>query len=218
MENALIRSGRSGAEVRLCAVSKFHGAAAVEEAYNAGLRLFGESRVQEASGKFAGFKEARPDARVHLIGSLQRNKAKSAVSLFDCIQSVDRDSLIDELGAVTRERGSPVPAVLLEMHTAEDSKSGFRGADALCRAAEKVLSYPSLTLSGLMTMAPFTDDENAVRRAFRTVVSAKNMLEARFPGHWECLSMGMSNDFEIAIEEGATLVRIGTAIFGERSA
>jgi pyridoxal phosphate enzyme (YggS family) len=219
MENACVRSGRSCAEVRLCAVSKFHGVSAVEEAYDAGQRLFGENRVQEASDKFTGFKTARPGTHVHLIGSLQRNKAKAAVRLFDCIQSIDRDALIDELGKLMQERnGSPALAVLLEMHTAENSKSGFPDTDALCRAAEKVLSYPAIRLSGLMTMAPFTDDEKAIRRAFKTVVSARTMLEARFPGHWECLSMGMSNDFEIAIEEGATLIRIGTAIFGSRAA
>ncbi|MDR2782425.1 MAG: YggS family pyridoxal phosphate-dependent enzyme [Treponema sp.] len=219
IENARARSGRSGEEVRLCAVSKFHGAPAVEEAYDAGQRLFGESRIQEASGKFAGLKKTRPDMQAHLIGGLQRNKAKAAISLFDCIQSVDRDALIDELGKLTQERGAECAkqAILLEMHTAEASKSGFPDVDALCRAAEKALAYPGLALSGLMTMAPFTNDEKAVRRAFRVVVSARNMLEARFPGHWHCLSMGMSNDFEIAIEEGATLVRVGTAIFGERN-
>lgn len=216
IENACARSGRSGEEVRLCAVSKFHGATAVEEAYNAGQRLFGESRVQEADGKFTGLKKTRPDIQVHLIGGLQRNKAKVAASLFDCIQSVDRDTLIDELGKLTQERGAG-QAILLEMRTAETSKSGFPDADALCRAAEKALAHPGLALSGLMTMAPFTNDEKAIRRAFRTLVAARNLLEARFPGRWRCLSMGMSNDFEIAIEEGATLVRIGTAIFGERN-
>jgi pyridoxal phosphate enzyme (YggS family) len=195
----------------------------VEEAYGAGLRLFGESRVQEAVEKFAGFRDARADMRVHFIGSLQRNKAKTAVDIFDCIQSVDRDPLIDDLGNLTQKREAlcgrppeiPLP-VLLEMHTAEDSKQGFPDTDTLCRAAEKALSYPGLALSGLMTMAPFTADEKAVRLSFRKLVSARNILEARFPGAWECLSMGMSNDFEIAIEEGSTLVRIGTAIFGER--
>jgi pyridoxal phosphate enzyme (YggS family) len=188
----------------------------VEEAYGAGQRLFGENRVQEASSKFAGLKKTHPDIQVHLIGGLQRNKAKSAFSLFDCIQSVDRDALIDELGKLAGAECAK-RTILLEMHTAEASKSGFPDADALCRAAEKALAYPGLALSGLMTMAPFTNDEKAIRGAFRAVVSARNMLEARFPGHWHCLSMGMSNDFEIAIEEGATLVRIGTAIFGERS-
>jgi pyridoxal phosphate enzyme (YggS family) len=194
----------------------------VEEAYNAGQRLFGENRVQEAFGKFAGLKKTFPDIQAHLIGGLQRNKAKAAISLFDCIQSVDRDALIDELGKLTEEcdteraKGAGFP-ILLEMHTAEASKSGFLDADALCHAAEKALAYSGLALSGLMTMAPFTNDEKAVRRAFRAVVSARDMLEARFPGHWQSLSMGMSNDFEIAIEEGATLVRIGTAIFGERN-
>jgi pyridoxal phosphate enzyme (YggS family) len=197
-------------------VSKFHEIPALEEAWNGGIRLFGESRVQEATRKFVGFREAHPGTEIHLIGSLQRNKAKNAAELFDCIQSVDRDELIAGLGTLTRGRENSLP-ILLEYHTAEDSKSGYPDLDSLFRGAEQALEYPGLALRGLMTMAPCTDDETCIRASFRALVSARDMLRVRFPsGDWSCLSMGMSGDFEIAIEEGATLVRIGSAIFGER--
>jgi pyridoxal phosphate enzyme (YggS family) len=221
IQNACRRSGRKREEIRLLGVTKFHGLRAVEEAWQEGLRLFGENRVQEAAGKFAGFKDRHNGAEVHMIGSLQRNKAKLAVSLFDCIQSVDRDSLIRELGKISAGEGRSL-ALLLELHTGEESKSGFPGEESLFRAAEAVLSCPNLRIQGLMTMAPFTGDEGLIRASFRRLVKARNALEARFPGGrekrcaWDCLSMGMTNDFEIAVEEGSTLLRIGTGIFGGR--
>jgi pyridoxal phosphate enzyme (YggS family) len=198
-------------------VSKFQPLSAVEEAWNGGLRLFGESRVQEGVEKFALFKEQHPGCEIHLIGSLQRNKAKKAADFFDCIQSVDREPLIDELGALTLGKERPL-MVFLEYHTGEAGKAGFRDLDSLCRGAEKVLSFPGLKPLGLMTIAPFTTDENLVRAAFRSCYLALEELKKRFSQEnaWSCLSMGMSGDFEIALEEGATLIRIGTAIFGER--
>jgi pyridoxal phosphate enzyme (YggS family) len=217
IEGACARCGRRSSDIQLMAVSKFHDGAAVQAAYDAGLRLFGESRVWEAMGKFSSFKQTHPDTRLHLIGTLQRNKARPAAALFDVIQSIDRVSLIEELANLTARR-PPLP-VLLELHTAEDSKSGFPDTDALCAAAESILPHfsPSgLIPAGLMTMAPYTRDERAIRASFRALVAARNVLDARFPGFWTTLSMGMSNDFEIAIEEGATLIRVGTALFGER--
>jgi uncharacterized pyridoxal phosphate-containing UPF0001 family protein len=107
--------------------------------------------------------------------------------------------------------------ILLEYHTAEDSKSGYPDEDSLEGAAEKVLAYPGLRLEGLMTIAPFTDDRSRIRASFRSLLRARDKLASRFPEcGWSCLSMGMTNDFEIAIEEGSTLLRIGTAIFGPR--
>ena len=214
---ACLRSGRKQEEIRLMAVSKFHPLSAVEEAWKQGIRLFGENRVQEGTEKFAGFRESRGNAEVHLIGSLQRNKAGKAAGFFDCIQSVDREPLIHELGALTGAREKPL-VILLELHTGEESKAGFPDAGSLYRGVEKVFSYPGLRAAGLMTMAPFTEDKRSVRGAFRTLRQTRDELEKRFPqpGGWPCLSMGMSGDFEIAVEEGSTLVRIGTAIFGER--
>jgi pyridoxal phosphate enzyme (YggS family) len=214
IEGAAVRAGRKREEIALMGVSKFHGADAVEKAVNAGLSLFGESRVQEAQEKFPALRE-RYALELHMIGSLQRNKAKQAASLFDCVQSLDRDELITSL-RTPAGREKPLD-VLLELHTGEASKSGYDGFDSLCRACELVLPLPCLCLRGLMTMAPFTKDTAAVRRSFRALVSARNGLLARFPGlDLSTLSMGMSNDFEIAVEEGSTLVRVGTAIFGER--
>jgi pyridoxal phosphate enzyme (YggS family) len=215
IREAALRSGRDPRDIRLMGVSKLQERPAIDEAWDCGIRLFGENRVREAAGKFAGFKALHPETELHLIGSLQRNKAKAAVSLFDCIESVDRDELITALGALTLTRDSPL-MILLELHTGEASKAGYPGTEELYRAAEKALAFPGLKIRGLMTMAPFTGDRALIRASFRSLVSAKNKLEARFPeGDWSCLSMGMSNDFEIAIEEGSTLLRIGTALFRE---
>ena len=214
------RSGRKREDITFMCVTKQQPIEAIDEAWNGGLRCFGESRVQETAAKFSGFRERYPGAELHMVGSLQRNKAKLAVALFDCVQSLDRESLIDEVAKHALSREPPLP-VLLEYRTGEDSKSGFTGMDALFRAAELALSRPSLNVMGLMTIAPFTNEEGPVRAAFRCLALARKELERRFPdkGHglhsWACLSMGMSTDYEIAIEEGATLLRIGSAIFGE---
>ncbi|MDR1617789.1 MAG: YggS family pyridoxal phosphate-dependent enzyme [Treponema sp.] len=216
IETACLRSGRDRSSVRLMGVSKFHGRSRVEEAWAAGLRLFGENRVREAEEKFAGFAPSHPGTELHLIGSLQRNKAKAASSLFDCVQSADRDSLILELAKYRAGRQKPL-GILLELRTGEESKSGFPDEDSLYRAAEILVSFPGLLPLGLMTMAPFTEDRKKIRASFRALVKAGEGLRARFPQwDWSCLSMGMSGDFEIAIEEGSTLLRIGTLIFGER--
>jgi pyridoxal phosphate enzyme (YggS family) len=213
---ACSRSGRKRDEIRLMGVSKFHSRDSVIDAWNAGLRLFGENRVREGEEKFAGFKQKYPGTEIHMIGSLQRNKAKDAAVLFDCVESVDRESLIPALDKAARERPEPLP-VLLELHTGEESKSGFPDEDSLFRAVETIKACPALLPAGLMTMAPFTADEKAIRASFRMLTRARRQLALRFPDNdWSCLSMGMSSDFEIAIEEGSTLVRIGTAIFGER--
>jgi pyridoxal phosphate enzyme (YggS family) len=209
------------------AVSKFQPAALVDEARRNGVRLFGENRVQEAAEKFFAGDPARPggpplrtlvrDCEVHMIGSLQRNKAKPASRIFDCIQSLDREEIIVELARHGAGRERPLP-VLLELHTGEASKSGFPDGDSLLRAAERLLSFPGLLAAGLMTMAPFNAGESSIRASFRALVRARGLLVSRFPqADWSCLSMGMSGDFEIAVEEGSTLLRVGTAIFGERS-
>jgi pyridoxal phosphate enzyme (YggS family) len=215
IEKAAIRAGRKRENIALMGVSKFHSPDAVREALEAGLSLFGENRVQEAQEKFPALKE-KYSLELHMIGSLQRNKAKTAAALFDCIQSVDRNELVVTLDNIAAERETPL-RILLELHTGEESKMGYPDEDALCGAAELVLSFPGLRLSGLMTMAPYTQDERIIRKSFRTLISAREGLLRRFPGaDLSCLSMGMSNDFEIAVGEGSTLVRVGTAIFGER--
>jgi pyridoxal phosphate enzyme (YggS family) len=213
IQRACGRAGRRREEIRLMAVSKFQDSGRIEEALKSGLRLFGENRVQEAAGKFPANSR---DYEVHLIGSLQRNKAKLAVRIFDCIQSIDREEIIIELARHTEGRERPLEA-LLELHTGEDSKSGFPGEESLFRAAEKILSLPGLSIKGLMTMAPYNAGEQSIRDSFRALVHAQGSLASRFPqADWRCLSMGMSGDFEIAVEEGSTLLRIGAAVFGER--
>jgi pyridoxal phosphate enzyme (YggS family) len=219
------RSGRKREELTLMGVTKFVSAEAIAEAWKAGLRCFGESRVKEADAKFGGqgLWTSYPGIELHLIGVLQRNKAKLASSLFDCIQSVDRKEIAAELAKQAATRTSPLP-VLLEFRTGEDSKSGFSSLDGLLETVEMILGCSSLSVRGLMTIAPFTDDDRIVRSAFRHLVKLGQELERRFPvghngkgGHsWDCLSMGMSGDFETAIEEGSTMLRIGSAIFGER--
>jgi len=212
IQKACASARRKREDVTLMGVSKFVPIEQIDEAYRCGIRCFGESRVKDAEEKLASFKSERSDARFHLIGSLQRNKAKQAALFFDCIQSADRDEIIVELAKHSPQRQEPLE-VLLELHTGEETKSGYQSIEALFKAAELVLGSPNLKLAGLMTMAPFTTDTVLVRSSFRQLASARDELEKRFPGNVSCLSMGMSNDFEIAIEEGATLIRIGGAIF-----
>jgi pyridoxal phosphate enzyme (YggS family) len=213
---ACLKAGRGPGSVRLMAVSKFHETPAIEEAADAGLSLFGESRVQEAVKKFTVIKERRSGIELHFIGNLQRNKAKAAAALFDCVQSLDRDEISRELGLVSKNRAAPLP-VLFELNAGEETKSGYADEDALSAGVEAALEAGGLEPAGLMTMAPFTSDEKPIREAFRKLVRAQARLRRLFPEcRWDCLSMGMSDDFKIAIEEGSTMVRIGTAIFGGR--
>jgi len=216
IQKACDRVGRKREEITLMGVSKFVPIGMIEEAHNVGIRCFGESRVKEALSKFETFKEEHPDVSLHLIGSLQRNKAKAASLFFDCVQSVDREELICELVKHTPQREQPL-AVMLELHTGEESKSGFADFDALFRTAQLVCGGGNLRPQGLMTMAPLTEDAESIRRSFRQLVKAQKELERRFPPeeNWACLSMGMSNDFEIAVEEGSTILRIGSLIFKE---
>jgi pyridoxal phosphate enzyme (YggS family) len=215
ISESALRSGYG--EVQLMAVSKFYPITCIKEAYDAGIRIFGESRVQEALKKFEGF--CAPDCAVDFVGALQRNKAKSAVNFFNRIESVDRNELISCLGCLTEGRKKPLP-VLLELNSGEDTKSGYKGLDSLLSGVETALEYNGIKLCGLMTIAPFTDDVKIIRAAFRNLANARKNIQDRFfegnPSAFSVLSMGMSNDFKIAIEEGSTLVRIGTSIFGER--
>ena len=205
------------------AVTKFHPIEAVEEALGAGISLFGESRVQEAEAKFAGFLALHPEARLEMIGKLQTNKAKKALALFDCVQSVDSLDLLHELNKRALAAG-PSLDLLLELHTGEESKAGFPNIDELLRAAELIKAFSEtkgcgLELRGLMTIAPFTEDESLVRRSFRCLKKAFDEVDRHFDfPRFDVLSMGMTNDFEIAIEEGSNLIRIGTGLFGSRTA
>jgi pyridoxal phosphate enzyme (YggS family) len=214
--NALERSGRSGDAAHLVAVSKFHPVEAVVAAYQAGQRLFGENRVQEGAAKFAAVQDSCPDAVLHIIGTLQRNKVRGAVECSACLEAVDRIEVLLEAEKHASKMGKTVD-VLLELHTGEESKAGFPNTDALFAALEAASALQHVRPRGLMTMAPFTRDSAVVRRSFVTLREALKQCGQRFPSlPLTELSMGMSNDYKIAIEEGSTLVRIGTAIFGER--
>jgi pyridoxal phosphate enzyme (YggS family) len=217
-------AGRDPAGIELMAVSKFHPRAAVTAAWEAGITLFGESRVQEAEGKFGPPEPPLEGCRLELIGLLQTNKAKKAAALFDRIQSVDSIKLLRELGkraATERSPGRPPLEILLELHTGEDSKSGFPDLESLYAACEEFLllaeSGAPLRLRGLMTMAPYTPAEAPIRASFTALRGAFESITRRFsPPAFDVLSMGMTNDWKIAVEEGSTLLRIGTAIFSER--
>jgi PLP dependent protein len=215
IQKACSAAGRKREEITLMGVTKFLTKDKVEQAYNAGIRCFGESRVKETVEKFGLFRASHP-IQLHLIGGLQRNKAKTAAPLFDCVQSIDREEIIAELEKHSTGREKPLE-VLLELHTGEETKSGFVDLDAVFKAAQMVLASKFLKARGLMTMAPFTQDTQLIRASFRQIVNAQKELERRFPPkeNWECLSMGMSNDFEIAVEEGSTMIRIGSLLFKE---
>jgi pyridoxal phosphate enzyme (YggS family) len=213
---AAARSGRKHDSVRLMAVTKGFPAAVVEEAAAAGLALFGENRVQEAEQKFTGLAGSW---ELHLIGHLQRNKARAASALFHCVQSIDKVETAQALSRCASERGAET-RILLELNTSgEQSKSGYRGADALFRDLDAIAGLGSLPLRGLMTVGPLTADPGAIRASFSMLREVFEECRRRLGlAGFDTLSMGMSGDFEIAIEEGATLVRLGTALFGQRGA
>lgn len=214
MAAACARTGRRPEDVRLVAVSKTIPAERIRQAYEAGLRDFGENRVQEAEAKRPAL--ANLDITWHLVGHLQTNKARAARELFQYIQSVDSLRLAERLNRVALP-GQRLP-VLLEVNLGnEPTKSGAREEEVL-RLAEGVSLLPTLELRGLMVVPPFFDDPEGARPFFRRLRELAELIQSRnLPGvSMGELSMGMSHDFEVAIEEGATMVRIGTAIFGPR--
>lgn len=213
---AVLKSGRTPDSVKLVAVSKTHPAALVRQAIDLGLTDFGESRVQEAEDKIAAV--GRSNARWHLIGHLQANKVRRAVKLFDVIHSLDSTSLAQRLERACIESGREELQVLIQVDLAgEATKSGIAVA-GLPELAKVVSGCSRLRLSGLMILPPFFDDPENVRPFFHRLRDLRDELRAGgfFAGNSEELSMGMTHDFEVAIEEGATMLRVGTAIFGER--
>lgn len=215
---AQIKAGRNENSVKLMAVSKFHPQEAVLEAIKENQFLFGENRVQEAVEKFPAIIEKFPKTSLHMIGQLQSNKVKNAVQIADCIQSVDRYELLCEIEKQCSKIQKKIN-VLFEIHTGEESKSGYESIDLLEKSLEDCQNgkFPHIIPQGFMTMAPFTDNENLIRKSFISLRELSEKLKKEYNNlQLTELSMGMSGDFEIAIEEGSTLVRVGTAIFGER--
>lgn len=215
IERAAAKAGRGLASIRLVAVSKTVPVARIQEAIAAGVTDLGENRVQEAREKVESLGH---QVRWHLIGHLQRNKVKYIFPLFDLIHSVDSVALAQEISQEAEKRGQSGIDLLLQVHMGgEETKSGFE-PEALSQSVEEISRLPRLNVKGLMAIPPYLPDPEEVRPYFcRLRQLAGKIHQREIPGiSMEELSMGMSHDFEVAIEEGATLIRVGTAIFGAR--
>lgn len=229
------RAGRDPRQITLVAVTKTHPLEVLQQAIAAGIVHLGESRIQEAEPKIIALQAQRPILTWHMIGHLQRNKAKAAVGLFDLLHTVDSLRLAETLNRHYEQQVAKVVVasersqlnVLLQVNVSgEATKEGFDLPGGIANRAElphflaeveRIVALPYLRVQGLMTIAPWHPDPEAARPVFRALRELRDHLAARWPqGEWSQLSMGMTDDFEVAIEEGATLVRIGRAIFGER--
>ncbi|HEX9593049.1 MAG TPA: YggS family pyridoxal phosphate-dependent enzyme [bacterium] len=208
---ACARCGREPTAVTLVGVSKMQPPAVVQPVIEAGVTILGESRVQEATDKLPHLTGV---TELHLVGRLQRNKVKPAVALFDVIQSVDRIALAEAVQAAARAAGK-VQRVFLQVNIGREAQKGGVAPEALPALATAVAAMANLRLEGLMAVPPFDPEPEAARPYFRALVRLAASLRTG-GGPLFALSMGMSNDFEVAIEEGATHVRVGTALFGER--
>ncbi|HEY3930481.1 MAG TPA: YggS family pyridoxal phosphate-dependent enzyme [Candidatus Koribacter sp.] len=215
VEAATKRAGRDPRSVALMAVCKTQPADAIREAYAAGQRLFGENRAQEFASKAVTLGDLA-DARFHMIGHLQSNKAKLAAELFSAVDSVDSRKLAGRLNASAEALGKTLD-ILIEINVGgEEAKSGLAADSPEVREIlEHASEWKNLRVRGLMTVPPYTEDREGARPYFRRVQELRDSL-AKDGFALEELSMGMSHDFEVAIEEGSTCVRVGTAIFGER--
>jgi pyridoxal phosphate enzyme (YggS family) len=213
---ASARAGRRAEEVTLVAVSKSFPAQAVRDGFAAGLRHFGENRVQEAEGKAAALADLRANGMVwHLVGHLQTNKARKAAALFDRIHSLDGLDLAHRLEHAAAEQGQTLWALVQVDLAGERTKFGLDQA-RLFPALEELRGFKSLRVAGLMTLPPFAEDPEHARPYFRRLRELRDKALAEGSLLGSELSMGMSHDLEVAVEEGATLVRVGTALFGAR--
>ncbi len=211
------RAGRSPKEVRLMGVTKTRPAEMIKEAMDAGLDLLGENYVQEAEGKILSLGNAARQAEWHMIGHLQRNKAKKACQLFDCIETVDSEKLARAVSRHASDMAKEI-SVLIQVNIAkEPQKSGVLPEEA-ASLVTRIADLPSIHVDGLMVIPPYSSEPEASRKWFSLARDLRDQLSSLFNGKIELreLSMGMSNDFEVAVEEGATIVRIGTSIFGPR--
>jgi pyridoxal phosphate enzyme (YggS family) len=216
IETSARKAGRDPAEIKLVAVSKTHPTETLRRAIEVGVNDLGENRVQEADGKICEL--GRGSARWHLIGHLQANKARRAVALFDVIHSLDSASLARRLDRLCEEAGRDELSVLIQVDLGSEATKSGVSEEELPELVKAVGACAHLRLTGLMTLPPFFDDTELVRPYFRRLRELRNEFieRAAFGDSQGELSMGMSHDYEVAIEEGATYVRIGTAIFGER--
>ena len=209
---AAAKTDRPVNEIELVAITKTHPAEQVREAVEAGQTLFGESRVQEARAKIP---ELPSNLRWHFVGHLQKNKIRQALPLFELFHGIDSLALALEMDRIAAEQGEH-PRVLLEVNVAgEGTKFGFK-AETLHDEIGPLLELPRLSIGGLMCIPPLAEEAERSRKFFVQLRELRNSLEKEFDVKFPHLSMGMTQDFSIAVEEGATLVRVGTAIFGER--
>ena len=218
MAAAARRANRPASDIALVAVSKFQSVAAIEEAYRAGQRLFGENRVQEAEEKkraLAHLVDGPDPLRLELIGVLQSNKVRKAIASVSRIQSIDTVDIGVRVGRVAAGMGRTIPILIQVNLAGEATKAGVSESD-LFPALESLKTVAGITVLGLMAIPPFLDNADEVRPYFANLRSLRDEAASRGLLAGRELSMGMSHDFEAAIEEGATLVRVGTAIFGER--
>ncbi|MBN2444197.1 MAG: YggS family pyridoxal phosphate-dependent enzyme [Spirochaetales bacterium] len=215
IEDACDRSARDPHEVKIMAVTKTFPASYVEIAQKGGIKLFGENKIQEARTKY---REISNDMELHLIGHLQRNKAKLAAQIFSWVESIDKYETAAALHK-NAELLDKTINILIEINTtSEESKFGLSGLEKYWELCEKLFELPRLTLRGLMTVGPFTHDKSAIGASFSALRDLFIETKEKYPGLlFDTLSMGMSGDYDIAVEHGSTLVRIGTALFGERS-
>ena len=213
---AAARAGRTAGEVTLVAVTKTHPPDAVREAFAAGVRDVGENRFQEAEAKAAALADLRPQGlRWHLVGHLQSNKAKKAAALFDWVHSLDGVPLARRLGEAAEAEGRPLRALLQVDLAAEPTKFGLDESQ-LFAVLESLRGLAGVKVLGLMALPPYEEDAERARPYFRRLRLLRDRARERALMEGGELSMGMSHDLEVAVEEGATLVRVGTAIFGER--
>jgi pyridoxal phosphate enzyme (YggS family) len=230
LAGAALRAGRDPSDVTLVAVTKTHPPDTIIAAYEAGVRHFGENRVLEGADKIPVVAAALsgPPPVWHMVGHVQSRKAQAAVAHFDCVDSVDRLKIAQRLSRFAQDAGRKLP-VLLECNVSgEETKYGFdlqgwerneARREAFFAVVKEILALQGLSVQGLMTMAPFVASAETVRPVFVSLRGLLDALRVRFPVQdWPHLSMGMTDDFEVAVEEGSTLVRIGRAIFGPRLA
>ena len=220
IEECARRAARDPAEITLVAVSKTHPASLVAQAIRAGARDLGENKVQEAGEKIEEIKLADdlPRARWHLIGHLQSNKARRAVQLFDVIHTLDSVTLVERLERLCEEENRAELPVLAQLSLAGEATKAGAQVEELASIIERINACTRVRLMGLMTMPPFSEDREAARPYFRALRELRDEWQGRgaFSSGAGELSMGMSHDYEVAIAEGATMVRVGTAIFGAR--
>ena len=215
------KAGRDPNEITLVAVSKFASSDAVRAAYEAGCRDFGENRIQECAEKIRALTQELPDSRWHMIGHLQTNKVKKSLELFDMIQSLDSLRLAEEINRRAAEAGRKID-VLIEVNSSGEAQKHGLAPVEIPELISRVIQLPELKLRGIMTLGPHTEDQDKIRRAFSLTRELFENFSKSYKSDNDSsdlpavLSMGMTADFELAIAEGATALRVGTAIFGPR--